>query len=198
MLQKIIEDIKEFDGLISLNTIERFIDEFELPEHYSIKKMINQGNGGKYTGINLLIYKKSLLVGIVCVDSDKRITKTEYHDNGINIYKYTNICIVPTKDYREDDRNTLAKELGLDYDNKLTVTQKIDLLQKYVDEHPFVVKPKQTKKKELKENDGRRKFNGVHGRAYVKHKEYVDTIKHLPLNEYEALWKEYISKNKNT
>jgi hypothetical protein len=201
MLQKIIEDIKEFDGLISLNTIERFIDEFELPEHYSIKKMINQGNGGKYTGINLLIYKKSLLVGIVCVDSDKRITKTEYHDNGINIYKYTNRCIVPTKDYREDDRNTLAKELGLDYNNKLTVKEKIDLLQKYVDEHPVIIEPKvEVKKKVLNpETDGRfanRGFKGVAGRAYAKHKEYVDTIKHLPLDEYERLWNEYIAKNK--
>lgn len=199
MLQKIIEDIKEFDGLISLNTLDRFMTDFELPEKYSLKPMIIVLTGGKFNGINLLVYKNNLLVGIVCIDKDKCITQIEYNITGIDIYKYTNRCIVMLKEYHVEERNTLSKELGIDYSNTLSVKEKIDLLQKYVDEHPVIIEPKKEKGYVNRETDGRckpKEWNGVKGKAAIKHKDYIDTIKHLPLEEYKRLWDEYISKNK--
>lgn len=200
MIAKIIEDIKEFEGFIGLNTIEWFIDEFELPEDYSLKMMTIVITGGKFNGINLLVYRKNLLVGIVCVDKDKCIIQTEYNINGIDIYKYTNRSVVMHKEYHLEERNTLGKELGIDYDNTLTVKEKIDLLQKYVDEHPVIVEPKKQVSKVNRETDGRckpKEWSGVKGKAAKKHKEYIDTIKHLPLDEYKRLWDEYISINKH-
>lgn len=201
-LKYILEYIEEFQEYIKDYTIQKFVDEMNTDEvkPYSLKFMIVQSIGGHTESINILILRHYLTVGVVSI-KDGKIMRQEVNMDGIRIQKYlpkTNVDNHKAKRKEEKEYNSLSDEIGLDYNNKLTVKEKLDLLQKYVDEHPVIIEPVKEKRqyKKTDQYDNRRKFNGVNGRAYAKHKEYVDTIKHLPLDEYERLWKEYIAKNK--
>lgn len=192
---KLIRDyIIEFIDYIKPHLIDKIIENIDL-ENYTLKFMI------KPESMHLLIYKYNLLVYLITI-KDKEIIHEEVNMHGIRLSKYLpkeNNGIINLENNTTQIKvrqDSLTTELGIDYDNKLSVGEKLNLLQTYIDDNPVVVKINKRKNITTKVDDKRKVFSGVKGRAYTKHKEYVDTIKHLPLDEYENLWKEYIKINK--
>ena len=136
-LQRILEYIEDFSEYIKDYTIERIINEITEIEPYSLKFMLVQSTGGHTESINILILRHYLTVGVVSI-KDGKIMRQEVNMEGIRIQKYlpkTNVDNYKAKRKEEKEYNNLSDELGLDYDNKLSVKEKIDLLQQYVDEY---------------------------------------------------------------
>lgn len=135
-LKYILDYIEEFQEYIKDYTIERIISEITEIEPYSLKFMLVQSTGGHTESINILILRHYLTVGVVSI-KDGKIIHQNVNMNGIRIQKYlpkTNVDNYKAKRKEEKEYNNLSDELGLDYDNNLTVKEKLDLLQQYVDE----------------------------------------------------------------
>lgn len=171
-LNYITQHIEEFASFINTRSIDRIIQEMNLSDSpYSIKYMVRHTTGGSLQDIVTLIYSYNLLVGVSIV-KDKEITSQEQNMNGIDINKY----LPKNQSFKDDEcpsiqriknKTNLLKELNVPYDNDLTLTEKLDLLDAYVESQ----KPEPKQVKEFKTTESHRKSQRERQkRWYDKHK----------------------------
>jgi len=188
-IKQLFNDIRELEGFITKNTLERVIQEFS--QEFDLRPMTITSDSASVIRFNILIYKGMLNIGIICFDEVNKIYHTEYNPNGIDFNKYASGQIFKRlKEYKEF--STFSEETGLDYNNKLTTTEKLNMLQDYVNDN---VKPIKQVKKSTNPDDKRKQFK-ITGSMRKHHNDFCITIDHLPKDEQKVLWEEYIKINK--
>jgi len=190
-MQQLFNDIRELEGFITKNTLERVIQEFS--QELQLRPMTITGDSANVIRFNILVYKGMLNIGIICFDEDNKIYHTEYNLNGIDFNKYASGSIFkPMKEYKEFA--TFSEETGLDYNNKFTVNEKLEMLTDYIKEN---VKPIKQIKKSTNPDDKRKLFK-ITPSMRKHHNEFCLSIEHLHFTEQKTLWEEYIKVNKKT
>lgn len=145
-LNYIAEHISEFSSFITTTSVSRIIEEMNLEETvYSVKYMVLISMGGHIDGLNILIYRHFLLIGVITI-KNKTIVHQELNNDGIDIKKY----LPKTTDYNKNNpdrpssqkKDNLFTELNVPYENDLTTTEKLDILSDYVNNNVNPLKDK--------------------------------------------------------
>lgn len=200
-LSYIIEHIEEFASYIRTDTIDKIIDSMDLQDTiYSIKYMIRNTAGSAIKDIVILIYRRFLLVG-VCIIDNKKIVHQNSSLDGIDIYDYLPKYLkseheLPPSKEALLYKNTLLKELNIQYDNKLSTLEKLDLLQEYVNKEEVIQKEltiKEEEKKKIKEYKQEKRNNDLN----ILANEGYDWIRKIdPKEAQRRASKKHYEKNK--